>query len=131
MPTTRRGLSSASIEQLIAQRVVDAIAAYEANQSSGNGTQNESSGSAGEVEHTAHGTFPSEVCYVHLAERCTDLVELLCKNNWTVCCLWKNLRRTKEDDDGGALSVDQDSRSNLHKARFDDQAAKDADNKIK
>ncbi|GJX35843.1 reverse transcriptase domain-containing protein [Tanacetum coccineum] len=55
MPTTRQGLSSAAIEQLIAQHVADVIAAYKANRSSGNGIQNEASGSAGGVEHTAHG----------------------------------------------------------------------------
>ncbi|GKG00263.1 reverse transcriptase domain-containing protein, partial [Tanacetum coccineum] len=44
-----------AIEQLIAQRVADAIAAYEANRNSRNGTQNEASGSAGGVEHTARG----------------------------------------------------------------------------
>ncbi|GJY21659.1 hypothetical protein Tco_0394225 [Tanacetum coccineum] len=46
MPTTRQGLISAAIEQLISQHVADAIAAYEANRNSGNGTQNEASGSA-------------------------------------------------------------------------------------
>ncbi|GJX06955.1 hypothetical protein Tco_0194887 [Tanacetum coccineum] len=49
MPTTRKGLSSVVIEQLIAQRVVDAIASYEANQNSGNRIQNEASGNAGAV----------------------------------------------------------------------------------
>ncbi|GJX91242.1 hypothetical protein Tco_0344568 [Tanacetum coccineum] len=47
MLTTRQGLSSAAIEQLIAQRVADAIASYEANLNNINGTQNEASSSAG------------------------------------------------------------------------------------
>nr|GEV56504.1 hypothetical protein [Tanacetum cinerariifolium] len=51
MPTARHVLSSAAIEQLIVQRVADAIAAYESNRSTGNGIQNKAS----EVEHTAHG----------------------------------------------------------------------------
>nr|GEU31872.1 hypothetical protein [Tanacetum cinerariifolium] len=55
MLTTRQGLSSAAIERLIAQHVADAIAAYEANQSNGNETQNKAGGSAGGVEHTTQG----------------------------------------------------------------------------
>ncbi|GKD13496.1 hypothetical protein Tco_1197903 [Tanacetum coccineum] len=55
MPTTRHGLSSTAIEQLIAQCVADAIVAYKENQNSGNGIQNEASSSASGVEHTAHG----------------------------------------------------------------------------
>ncbi|GJS03346.1 reverse transcriptase domain-containing protein [Tanacetum coccineum] len=56
MMTTRQGLSSAAIERLIAQHVADAIAAYEANRSNGNATQNEASGSAVGVENTARGS---------------------------------------------------------------------------
>ncbi|GKA44364.1 hypothetical protein Tco_0737088 [Tanacetum coccineum] len=52
MPTTRQGMNSAAIEQLITQLVVDAITAYEANRASRNGTHNEASRSAGGVEHT-------------------------------------------------------------------------------
>ncbi|GJT96272.1 putative reverse transcriptase domain-containing protein [Tanacetum coccineum] len=48
IPTTRQGLNRAAIEQLIAQRLADAITTYEANQNSGNGANNETSGSAGE-----------------------------------------------------------------------------------
>ncbi|GJW63547.1 putative reverse transcriptase domain-containing protein [Tanacetum coccineum] len=47
MLRTRQGLSSAAIEQLINQHVAYAVAAYEANQSNRNATQNEASGSAG------------------------------------------------------------------------------------
>ncbi|GKB03373.1 hypothetical protein Tco_0831462 [Tanacetum coccineum] len=39
-------MGSATIEQLIAQRLADAIVAYEENRNSRNGTQNEASGSA-------------------------------------------------------------------------------------
>ncbi|GJY69956.1 hypothetical protein Tco_0472938 [Tanacetum coccineum] len=51
--TTKQGLSSSAIEQLIAQRVADVMTTYEANQNSGSGINNETSGSAGGVEHTA------------------------------------------------------------------------------
>ncbi|GJR86531.1 hypothetical protein Tco_0210542 [Tanacetum coccineum] len=37
------------------QRIADAIEAYEANQSNGNGVQNEASGNVGRLEHTARG----------------------------------------------------------------------------
>ncbi|GJV72912.1 hypothetical protein Tco_1492907 [Tanacetum coccineum] len=50
MPTTRQGLSSIAIEQLISQRVANAMTAYEVNQNSGNGINNETSGSARGVE---------------------------------------------------------------------------------
>ncbi|GKD42083.1 reverse transcriptase domain-containing protein [Tanacetum coccineum] len=49
MPTTRQGLNSAAIKQLINQHVADAMAAYEANQSNGNANQNKAGGSAGVV----------------------------------------------------------------------------------
>ncbi|GJU90778.1 putative reverse transcriptase domain-containing protein [Tanacetum coccineum] len=45
-PTTRQGLSSAAIEQLITQHVAEAISAYEANQNNRNATQTKASGSA-------------------------------------------------------------------------------------
>ncbi|GJT16381.1 hypothetical protein Tco_0875087 [Tanacetum coccineum] len=54
MPTTRQGMSSAAIEQLIAQSVADSMTAFEANRASGNGTHNETSGSVGGTEHTVH-----------------------------------------------------------------------------
>ncbi|GKA85996.1 hypothetical protein Tco_0807707 [Tanacetum coccineum] len=37
MPPKRNNMSAAAIDQLIAQRVVDALVKYEANQNSGNG----------------------------------------------------------------------------------------------
>ncbi|GKB03139.1 hypothetical protein Tco_0831228 [Tanacetum coccineum] len=55
MTTTRQGLSSAAIEQLIAQRVADALIAYEANRNSGTGVSDETSGSAKGAEHTTCG----------------------------------------------------------------------------
>nr|GEU73688.1 reverse transcriptase domain-containing protein [Tanacetum cinerariifolium] len=48
-------LSSVAIEQLVAQRVTDALATYEANINNVNEMQNEDSGSAGGVEHTSCG----------------------------------------------------------------------------
>ncbi|GJX92657.1 putative reverse transcriptase domain-containing protein [Tanacetum coccineum] len=68
MLTTKQGLNFAAIKQLIAQRVANAMTAYKANRNSKNRVNNETSGSAG-----------GEVCHVHLAGRCTDLVECLCK----------------------------------------------------
>ncbi|GJZ46716.1 reverse transcriptase domain-containing protein [Tanacetum coccineum] len=55
MPTTRQGLSSTAIEQLIAERVADAMIAYEANKNSGTWINNDESGSAGGLERTTHG----------------------------------------------------------------------------
>ncbi|GJX94995.1 reverse transcriptase domain-containing protein [Tanacetum coccineum] len=49
MLTTRQGMNSGAIEQLIAQLIADAIAAYEANRNNKSGTQNEVSGSDGKV----------------------------------------------------------------------------------
>nr|GEW18451.1 hypothetical protein [Tanacetum cinerariifolium] len=51
MSTTRQGLSSTTIEQLIAQYVDDALTAYEANRNNINGANNETSRSVGGVEH--------------------------------------------------------------------------------
>ncbi|GJT80713.1 reverse transcriptase domain-containing protein [Tanacetum coccineum] len=53
MPTTRQGMSSAAIEQLIAQRIADVITTYKANRNNENGNQNEASGSAGGVAYAA------------------------------------------------------------------------------
>ncbi|GJU61770.1 putative reverse transcriptase domain-containing protein [Tanacetum coccineum] len=44
-------MNSSVIEQLIAQRIADAMIAYEANRTSGDGVHNETSGSAGGMEH--------------------------------------------------------------------------------
>nr|GEU48214.1 hypothetical protein [Tanacetum cinerariifolium] len=60
MPTTRQGLSSAPIEQLIAQHIADAIATYEANLNNQNRTQNKASDSVGRVEHITRGCFYKE-----------------------------------------------------------------------
>ncbi|GJR12092.1 hypothetical protein Tco_0794744 [Tanacetum coccineum] len=57
MLTTIQGMNFASIEQLIAQHVVDAMTTYEANRASRNGTHNEASRSAGGVEHTIELVF--------------------------------------------------------------------------
>ncbi|GKG23723.1 hypothetical protein Tco_0391759, partial [Tanacetum coccineum] len=40
MPTSRQGLSAATIDHLITQRVAEAIAAYEENQNNQNGNGN-------------------------------------------------------------------------------------------
>ncbi|GKA89780.1 putative reverse transcriptase domain-containing protein, partial [Tanacetum coccineum] len=45
MPATRPGMNSASIEQLIAQRVAEAMTTYKSNRASRNGTHNEVNGS--------------------------------------------------------------------------------------
>ncbi|GJW20584.1 putative reverse transcriptase domain-containing protein [Tanacetum coccineum] len=55
MPVTRQGIGSVEIEQIVSQQVADAMASYEANQNSGNGTPHEANGSAGRVEHTTRG----------------------------------------------------------------------------
>ncbi|GJW86454.1 hypothetical protein Tco_0161794 [Tanacetum coccineum] len=55
MPTTRQGMGSVDIEQLIAQCVANAMIAYEVNRNSGNGVHNETSASAGGVEPTPRG----------------------------------------------------------------------------
>nr|GEW67201.1 putative reverse transcriptase domain-containing protein [Tanacetum cinerariifolium] len=52
MPTTRQGLSSATIEQVINQHVADAMAAYQAKLCNGNANQNEAGGSARAVRLT-------------------------------------------------------------------------------
>nr|GEU48980.1 hypothetical protein [Tanacetum cinerariifolium] len=49
---TKQRMNSATIEQLIAQRVADAMIAYEANRNNRNGTHNKASRSAGGVKHT-------------------------------------------------------------------------------
>ncbi|GJR26302.1 hypothetical protein Tco_1102534 [Tanacetum coccineum] len=50
MPMIRQGMGSVEIEQLIAQCVANAMTAYEANQNSGNGLNNETSDNAGGVD---------------------------------------------------------------------------------
>ncbi|GJQ99137.1 hypothetical protein Tco_0522122 [Tanacetum coccineum] len=52
MLTTRQGLNSAAIKQLIAQQVANAMTTYKANQNSKNRVNNETSGSAGGVAYT-------------------------------------------------------------------------------
>ncbi|GKB20735.1 hypothetical protein Tco_0854658 [Tanacetum coccineum] len=55
MSMARQGTNPSAIEQLITQRVADAMTAYEANRASRNGTHNEAIRSAGVVEHTIRG----------------------------------------------------------------------------
>nr|GEW17303.1 putative reverse transcriptase domain-containing protein [Tanacetum cinerariifolium] len=55
MSVAKQGMNPSAIEQLITQRVADAMTAYEANRASRNGTHNEASGSAGGVEQTVRG----------------------------------------------------------------------------
>ncbi|GJX18690.1 putative reverse transcriptase domain-containing protein [Tanacetum coccineum] len=52
MPTTRQGPSSAAIEKLIAQRVAEAMAAYEANQNNQNGNGNPNVNAGGVIALT-------------------------------------------------------------------------------
>ncbi|GJU42441.1 hypothetical protein Tco_1195398 [Tanacetum coccineum] len=51
MSATRQGMNSSAIEQLIAQRVANSMTAYKVNRASKNEAHNETSGSAGGVEH--------------------------------------------------------------------------------
>ncbi|GJZ47168.1 putative reverse transcriptase domain-containing protein, partial [Tanacetum coccineum] len=55
MSTTRQGIGSIKIEQLIAQRIADAMPVYEVNRNSRNGVHNKTSTSAGGVEPTPRG----------------------------------------------------------------------------
>ncbi|GJU48552.1 diacylglycerol kinase 4-like protein [Tanacetum coccineum] len=55
MPTTRQGMTTDTIKQLIAQRVDAILTAHEANQNSGNGSRNETSGGSGGTAHAARG----------------------------------------------------------------------------
>ncbi|GKA81010.1 hypothetical protein Tco_0787702 [Tanacetum coccineum] len=55
MPTTRQGMGSTEIEELIPQSVADAMTAYEANMNYENGVHHETSASAGGVDPTPHG----------------------------------------------------------------------------
>ncbi|GJW01964.1 hypothetical protein Tco_1560820 [Tanacetum coccineum] len=63
MPPKRNGMSAAAIEQLITQRVADALLTYEANRNSGNGNGNGNNNGNGSHDsgdgsrrplHTAH-----------------------------------------------------------------------------
>ncbi|GJS99003.1 hypothetical protein Tco_0820173 [Tanacetum coccineum] len=76
MPTTRQGLNSAAIEQLITQHVADAMTAYEANQNSDNGVKIETSRSAGGVEHAVHSCSYKEFL------TCKPLVDGCWKTPW-------------------------------------------------
>ncbi|GJV34616.1 hypothetical protein Tco_1395016 [Tanacetum coccineum] len=55
MPTTRQGMTTDTIKQLIAQRVDAILTAHEANRNSGNGSRNETSGGSGGTAHAARG----------------------------------------------------------------------------
>ncbi|GJV69070.1 reverse transcriptase domain-containing protein [Tanacetum coccineum] len=61
MPTTQNGMSSAAVEQLIAQHVAEAITSYETTQNNRNGNQNKANGGAGGVVHTARGSKPTRL----------------------------------------------------------------------
>ncbi|GKA73436.1 reverse transcriptase domain-containing protein, partial [Tanacetum coccineum] len=59
MPPKKNSMSAADIEELINQRVANALADYETNQNSGNGNNNrngshDSGGGGGRTPHTAH-----------------------------------------------------------------------------
>ncbi|GKA51787.1 reverse transcriptase domain-containing protein [Tanacetum coccineum] len=55
MPTTRQGMGSIEIEELIAQRVADAMTTYKANRNIGNGVHYKISASVGGVKPTPRG----------------------------------------------------------------------------
>ncbi|GJW92219.1 hypothetical protein Tco_0169772 [Tanacetum coccineum] len=66
MPPKRNGMSAAAIEQLITQRVADALLAYEANWNNGNENDNgnrshDSGGSSGRPLHTTRGCTYKEL----------------------------------------------------------------------
>ncbi|GKF06402.1 hypothetical protein Tco_0037070 [Tanacetum coccineum] len=54
------------------------------------------------------GEVPSEVCYVHATEQCSNLVELPFENNWDLGCLCHELDIAHEADDRGVLSKKRD-----------------------
>ncbi|GJY42717.1 hypothetical protein Tco_0430930 [Tanacetum coccineum] len=111
MTTTRQGLSYVAIEQLIAQCVADAIATYKANRSSGNGIQNEASGSAGGVAPTARGCSYKEFlnCKPQNFDGTEGVVGLTkwfkkMKSVFRICrCAEKYQVKTEEDDDERVL----------------------------
>ncbi|GJX18495.1 putative reverse transcriptase domain-containing protein [Tanacetum coccineum] len=60
MLTTRQGMTTDTIEQLIAQRVDAALTAHEANRENSNGSENEKNGGSGGTAHAAHGCTHKE-----------------------------------------------------------------------
>ncbi|GJS73522.1 hypothetical protein Tco_0706363 [Tanacetum coccineum] len=60
MPTTRQGMGSTKIKELIAQSVADAMTAYEANMNYENGVHHETSASAEGVDPTPRLVTPEE-----------------------------------------------------------------------
>ncbi|GKA86702.1 hypothetical protein Tco_0808413 [Tanacetum coccineum] len=77
MPTTRQGMNTAAIEQLIALRIANAMKSYNANRASGNGTHNEASGSARGIEHMVHNFFYKEflICKPHNSKGRKELLD--------------------------------------------------------
>nr|GEX42781.1 hypothetical protein [Tanacetum cinerariifolium] len=76
MLTTKQGISSDAIEQLIAKRVDDALTAYEANQNNGNGngSHDETNGSARRNMHTALGIDATyEISWKELMKMMTEV----------------------------------------------------------
>ncbi|GJR11670.1 putative reverse transcriptase domain-containing protein [Tanacetum coccineum] len=71
MPTTRQGFNPAAIEQLIAQRVADAMTAYEANRNSRNGVNNEASRSVEVGLDVAYETTWKELTPMMTDEYCS------------------------------------------------------------
>ncbi|GJV91908.1 reverse transcriptase domain-containing protein, partial [Tanacetum coccineum] len=97
------------------QRVADAIAAYEANQNNGNGTQNKASGSVGGVEHTTRRCSYKE--FLNFQPRNFDRTKgSVGLTRWFekmesvfhICNCVKSCQVKAEDDvDGGRLSEKQ------------------------
>ncbi|GJW79314.1 hypothetical protein Tco_0140996 [Tanacetum coccineum] len=76
MPTTRQGLNSTAIEKLIAQCMADAMTAFEANQNSGNGVNNETSGRQKEPLGNVTFSKPTKIQEaIHLAHDLMDQVK--------------------------------------------------------
>ncbi|GKE23284.1 hypothetical protein Tco_1434796 [Tanacetum coccineum] len=130
MPTTRQGMSSATIEQLIAQRVADAIATYEVNQNNRNGTQNEASGST--VKYVtctlldgALTWWNSYVKTIELDAAYETTWEELKKMMTEEYCSRNKLQNMgRHSGKGDCFKADQDSGSNPHGTRFDRSSCK-------
>ncbi|GKC16634.1 hypothetical protein Tco_1013416 [Tanacetum coccineum] len=70
MPITRQGANSDAIEQLIAQRVAEALDAYEANQNSGTGNRNVN-GNGNINGNASHNSGSGSKRTLRTARRCT------------------------------------------------------------
>ncbi|GKB08139.1 hypothetical protein Tco_0836423 [Tanacetum coccineum] len=93
MHATRQGINSVDIEQLIAQHVANAMTTYEANRASKNKAHNETSRSAGGVEHAVRNCSYKEFlsCKPHNFKGTEGAVGL---RKWSQCSISAILLRT-------------------------------------